>query len=486
MLDLKDPSLFRNQCFINGAWIDADTKATIEVNNPSTDAIIGTVPLCTEAETNKAIEAAWNAWAKWRDLRPLERAKILLAWHDEIQKNSEDLAKILSYEQGKPTTEALGEILQGATYIPWFVEEARRAYGDVIPSPREGVRPITHLRSVGPVMAITPWNFPSSMITRKAAPALAAGCPIIIKPAPATPYSAIALAVLAEKAGFPAGVFNVITGSAPDIMAEVTVNSKIRKLSFTGSTKVGKELMAACANTMKKISLELGGNAPFIVFDDANIDNAVNVFMNAKFRNAGQTCISANRVFVQKGIYPIFLEKIKARIAALKVADAFESGAEIGPLITMTAVSNMESLIEDAVSNGAKIELGGKRHERGTTFFEPTILTNVNENMRIIHEEIFGPIASLITFDTEEEVIERANNTRFGLASYVFTTDLGKSWRVPEALEYGMVGLNDNVLAMAEIPFGGIKESGTGREGGHEGLKDFLETRYVLIGGISK
>ncbi len=484
MIQLKDPSLFRSQCFVNNAWVDAESKKTISVNNPATNEEIGTVPQFVEADTKKAIDAAWNAWKGWSDMRPAERAKILNAWNDEIQKNKEDLALILSYEQGKPVAESLGEIALGASYIPWYGEEAKRAYGDVIPAPRKGVRPITHRTSVGPVMAITPWNFPSSMITRKAAPALAAGCPIIIKPASATPYSALALAVLAERAGFPAGVVNIITGSARAISAEVSANEKIRKLSFTGSTEVGKDLMAACSKTMKRVSLELGGNAPFIVFDDATLDTAINCLMGAKFRNAGQTCISANRIFVQKGIMSAFLEKITARVSALKIGSCTEEGSEVGPLIDMAAVEACEALLKDAVAKGAKITLGGKRHAKGLSYFEPTIITGVTAQMDIFNEEIFGPIASIIEFETEEEVIKLANQTPFGLASYVMTNDLGKSWRVPEGLEYGLCGVNDAALAMAEVPFGGVKESGTGKEGGHEGLDDFLETRYVLLGGI--
>lgn len=484
MLKLNDPSLFRTQCFVNNTWVDAESNKTISVDNPSTGKEIGTVPLFTEVDTVKVIDAAWDSWKEWREKTPSERAKILVAWNTEIQNNKEDLAKILSYEQGKPVAESLGEIVLGTSYIPWYAEECRRVYGDVIPAPRKGVRPITHHQPVGPVMAITPWNFPFSMITRKGAPALAAGCPIIIKPASATPYSALALAELAHRAGFPAGVFNVITGSASAIMKEVSASSKVRKLSFTGSTEVGKMLMADCSKTMKRISLELGGNAPFIVFDDANLDVAVNSLMGAKFRNAGQTCISANRIFVQKNIYPAFLEKVIARVQALKIGDAFEAGSEVGPLIDMKAVESVEGMIKDALDKGAKLELGGKRHALGTSYFEPTIITGITTEMRLFNEEVFGPVASILTFETEEEVIKLANQTPYGLASYLFTQNMGTSWRVSEGLEYGLVGVNDPALAMAEVPFGGVKESGTGREGGHEGLKDFLETRYVLMGGI--
>ncbi len=483
-MNLKDKSLFREQCFVNNKWLDADGKKTISVDNPSTGKEIGTVPNFTVEETKKTIDAAWDSWKEWREMRPNERAKILNNWNDEIQKHKEDLAQILSYEQGKPIAESLGEIGLGTSYIPWYAEECRRVYGDVIPSPRKGVRPLTHYQPVGPVMAVTPWNFPFSMITRKAAPALAAGCPVILKPASATPYSALALAELAHRAGFPAGVFNVITGSPREIMKEVSTNSKIRKVSFTGSTSVGKSLMADCSATMKRLSLELGGNAPFIVFDDATLDVAVNTAMAAKFRNAGQTCIAANRIFVQEGIYPKFLEKFLEKAKALTVGDAFTTKSDVGPLINMSAVEGVEAMIKDALDKGAKLELGGKRHALGQSYFEPTVITGIKTDMRLFNEEVFGPVASIMTFKTEEEVIKLANDTEFGLASYVFTNDLGKSWRVPEALEYGLVGVNDAALAMAEVPFGGVKESGTGREGGHEGLTDFMETRYVLVGGV--
>ncbi len=486
MLDLKDKTLFRTQCYVNGKWIDAISKDTISVDNPALGTELATVPNFMNVDAAKVIDAAWDSWKEWKEMVPQQRAKILHAWYNEIENNLDDLAKILSYEQGKPFAESKGEIALGASYIPWFAEECRRVYGDVIPSPRNNVRPITHHQPVGPVVAITPWNFPSSMITRKAAPALAAGCPIIIKPASVTPYSALALAELAHRAGFPAGVFNVITGNASSIMEEVSNNKKIRKVSFTGSTGIGKILMADCSKTMKKVSLELGGNAPFIVFDDANLDIAVNCFMAAKFRNAGQACIAANRVFVHKNVYDDFLARILERVKALKVGPCTDLSSEIGPIISVKAMQGIDAMVQDAASKGAKIELGGKAHELGLSYYEPTIVTGVKKGMRLFDEEVFGPVAPIIAFDTEEEVIELANDTEYGLAAYVFTQDLGRSWRLPEALEYGLVGVNDVALAMSEAPFGGVKESGTGREGGHEGLHDFFETRYVLIGGLQK
>lgn len=484
---LEDPQLFRVQCYLNGKWKIADSAKKISVYNPSTNERIGSVPMCGKIEMQYTINSAWRAWHKWKDMSLSERGTILLAWYDEIIKNKDDLAKILSSEQGKPFAEALGEIVTGATYIPWYVEECRRVNGFVVPSPRKGIRPVVHYVSVGPVLAITPWNFPSSMIMRKAAPALAAGCSMIIKPASATPHSALALAELARRAGMPAGVFSVITGDSEILMEEAAKSSKIRKLSFTGSTQVGKKITAQCAQTMKRVSMELGGNAPFIVFNDAHLETAVKAFMIAKFRNAGQTCIAANRILVQNEIYPAFLEKIMASIKTLKVGDAFAEGemkSDMGPLINMEAVERMEELIQEALDNGAKLELGGKIHHLGQTYFEPTVLTQVTPQMQVFQKEIFGPIVAITIFETEEEAVELANDTLYGLASYVFTQDLAKAWRVPEALEYGMCGLNDVALAMPEVPFGGVKESGMGREGSLEGLHEYMETRYILMGGV--
>ena len=484
MLTLNDPSLFREQCYVNGQWIDADDKSVIKVDNPSKGEIIGSVPKFGAAETRRAIDAAEAAWAGWRALTPKERGACLIKWHDLIQENKQDLARILSYEQGKPVAESLGEIALGSSYIPWYAEECRRTYGDVIPAPRKGIRPITHHQRVGVVFAITPWNFPMSMIARKTAPALAAGCPVLVKPASATPYSALAMAELAHRAGFPAGVFNVLTGSASVMAAEMASNVKVRKVTFTGSTEVGKKLTAQTAQTMKRVSMELGGNAPFVVFDDADLALTLNCAYGSKVRNAGQTCISTNRILVQEGIAQSFVTGLVERFKTLKVGDGFEDNVEVGPLINQSAVEHCEALLADAVSKGAKILLGGKRHALGGNFFEPTVLTGMTREMRIFHEEIFGPIAPIMTFASEAEAVELANDTPFGLASYVFTQNLSRAWRIPEALEYGLCGVNDAALALAEAPFGGVKESGTGREGGREGLLDFMETRYVLMGGI--
>ena len=484
MLTLNDPSLFREQCYVNGQWIDADDKSVIKVDNPSKGEIIGSVPKFGAAETRRAIDAAEAAWAGWRALTPKERGACLIKWHDLIQENKQDLARILSYEQGKPVAESLGEIALGSSYIPWYAEECRRTYGDVIPAPRKGIRPITHHQPVGVVFAITPWNFPMSMIARKTAPALAAGCPVLVKPASATPYSALAMAELAHRAGFPAGVFNVLTGSASVMAAEMASNVKVRKVTFTGSTEVGKKLTAQTAQSMKRVSMELGGNAPFVVFDDADLALTLNCAYGSKVRNAGQTCISTNRILVQEGIAQSFVTGLVERFKTLKVGDGFEDNVEVGPLINQSAVEHCEALLADAVSKGAKILLGGKRHALGGNFFEPTVLTGMTREMRIFHEEIFGPIAPIMTFASEAEAVELANDTPFGLASYVFTQNLSRAWRIPEALEYGLCGVNDAALALAEAPFGGVKESGTGREGGREGLLDFMETRYVLMGGI--
>lgn len=484
MFTLKDPSLFKSQCFLNGEWIDADNGAVIAVDNPATGEIIGSVPRCGSAETRRAIEAASAAWFKWRALRPHERASFLLTWHELIQKHKEDLARILTLEQGKPVSESLGEIALGSSYIPWYAEECRRTYGDVVPTPRRGVRPITHMQPVGPVCAITPWNFPISIIIRKVAPALAAGCPVIVKPASSTPYSAFALAELARKSGFPSGTYNVLTGSAAEIGREICNNPKVRKISFTGSTEIGKQLVAHASCTMKRMSMELGGNAPFIVFNDADMEQAVAGCISAKFRNAGQTCICANRIFVQKEIYEEFAYKLTEKVRAFKIGNGFEPGTEIGPLINSDAVAFVDGLVHDAVKKGAEVLAGGQLHSLGGNYYQPTVLRGVTRAMRLFDEEIFGPIAPLMVFESEKEAIALSNDTSFGLASYIYTRDLGRAWRVSEALEYGLVGVNEVALAMAEAPFGGVKESGMGREGGWEGLKDYMETRYVLMGGI--
>lgn len=484
MIPLRDPSLFRTQCYINGCWVSANDKTVIEVDNPATKHIIGTVPNLGTEETREAILAAYGAWEEWRALTPQQRGTYLLKWNDLIQENKQDLARILSFEQGKTVAESLSEIALGTSYLPWFAEECRRTYGDVVPPPRKGIRPITYYQPVGVVAAITPWNFPSSLILRKAAPALAAGCVFIAKPASATPYSALALAELADRADFPKGIFNIITGQASTISDEICTNPLVRKITFTGSTEIGKSLVAKAAGTMKRFSMELGGNAPFIVFDDADIITAVNCAFGSKFRNSGQTCISSNRFIIQKSVAKIFIEAFVDRLRSIKVGDGLDEETVVGPLINIDAVKHCEALLKDALNKGAQVRLGGKRHALGGNYFEPTVVVGLTKKMRMFHEEIFGPIAPIMTFDTEEEAIALANDTSFGLASYVMTRDLSRAWRIPAALAYGMCGVNDAALAMAEIPFGGVKESGIGREGGWEGILDYMETRYTLMGNI--
>jgi succinate-semialdehyde dehydrogenase/glutarate-semialdehyde dehydrogenase len=485
MQGISDSGLFREECFIGGTWCQAGDGGVIEVFNPYDNSRVGSVPRMGKTETERAIEAAAKAFKQWSAMTPSERAKLLLAWNEEIQKHKQDLARILTLEQGKPLAESLGEIALGSSYIPWFAEEGKRAYGDVIPAPRKGVQPITRCFPVGVVAAITPWNFPSSMLTRKAAAALAAGCTMVCKPASATPFSALALAELARRAGMPSGVLNVISGSASRIGASIASNVAVRALTFTGSPAVGKELMANMAVTMKRLGLELGGNAPFIVFDDADIGKAVNVCMGSKFRNAGQTCICTNRIFVQRKVHDEFANKLAERAAALKIGNGLEQGVEIGPMIDEVAVKNSDAMVKDAVAKGAKILTGGTLlPEKGRCFFAPTVLTGMTGDMRVFREEIFGPVAPIMAFDTEDEVVALANDTPFGLAAYVCTNNIGCSLRVTAALEYGLVGVNDAALAMAEVPFGGIKESGYGKAGGREGLHDFMETRYTLIGGL--
>jgi len=483
---LKDPSLFRTQAFLAGQWVGADSGRTINVTNPATGALIGTVPEMGAAETRRAIEAANKAWPAWRAKTAKERAAILRKWFDLMMANQEDLAVLMTAEQGKPLTESRGEIAYAASYIEWFAEEGKRIYGDTIPTFKPDARIVVTKEPIGVTAAITPWNFPAAMITRKAGPALAAGCPMVIKPATATPYSAFALAVLAERAGVPAGVLSVLTGSARAIGGEMTGNPIVRKLSFTGSTEIGKVLMEQCAGTVKKVSMELGGNAPFIVFDDADLDAAVLGAMASKYRNAGQTCVCANRLLVQDGVYDAFAAKLAEAVAKLKIGNGLEDGVTTGPLIDDGAVAKAEEHIADALSKGAKVTLGGKRHALGGSFFEPTILTGVTTEMKVAREETFGPVAPLFRFTDEEEAIAMANDTEFGLAAYFYSRDIGRVWRVAEALEYGIVGINEGIISSEVAPFGGVKESGNGREGSKYGIEDYLEIKYMLMGGLKR
>ena len=483
-MQLKDQSLFREQCYIDGEWTDAENGETIEVTNPADGSVIGTVPKMGQAETRRAIIAADHAWAGWRAMTGKQRGGILRKWFELMMKNQEDLAVMMTTEQGKPLSESMGEIVYGGSFVEWFSEEAKRIYGDVIPTHKPGTRIVVNKEPIGVVGAITPWNFPNAMITRKCAPALAVGCPVVIKPASSTPFSALALAELAERAGFPKGIINVITGSAGAIGGEITSNPIVRKLTFTGSTEIGKVLMRQCADTIKKVSLELGGNAPFIVFDDADLDAAVEGAMASKFRNTGQTCVCANRLLVQDGVYDDFAARLSQAVSGLKVSNGLETGAQQGPLIDMAGVEKVEEHISDALDNGARVVVGGARHDLGGTFFQPTVLADVTTKMKITKEETFGPVAPLYKFDTEEQAIQMANDTEFGLASYFYARDIGRIWRVAEALEYGIVGINEGIISTEVAPFGGIKESGIGREGSKYGVDDFLEIKYMLMGGI--
>jgi succinate-semialdehyde dehydrogenase/glutarate-semialdehyde dehydrogenase len=481
---LNDHKLFRNQCYIDGCWHDAESKATIDVINPATGSRIGTIPKMGTEETRRAVEAANRSWPAWRARNAGERAKILRRWAELMLENQEDLARLMTAEQGKPLSESKGEIAYAASFIEWFSEEARRVYGDVIPPHQNDKRIVVIRQPIGVCAAITPWNFPAAMITRKAGAALAVGCTMVVKPATATPYSALALAELAQRAGIPAGVFNVVTGASSAIGSELTDNPLIRKLTFTGSTEIGKQLMEQCAGTMKKISMELGGNAPFIVFDDADVDAAVEGALISKYRNTGQTCVCTNRFLVQDGIYDAFAERLAAKVAAMKVGDGLKGEVQLGPLIDLAAVEKVEEHIQDALSKGARIMTGGKRHRLGGTFFEPTVLTDVSVDMKIACEETFGPVAPLFRFTGEEEAVRIANDTEFGLASYFYTRDLARAWRVGEALEYGMVGINTGLISTTVAPFGGIKESGLGREGSKYGIDDYLEVKYMCMGEI--
>ena len=483
MLALKDQSLLQSKAYVNGAWIGAHSGRSFPVTNPATGAELGRVADLGAEETRAAIIAANEAWPAWRSRTAKERAAILRRWYELIMANQEDLAVLMTAEQGKPLTEARGEVAYGASFIEWFAEEGKRVYGDVIPTHKHGTRLVVLKEPIGVVAAITPWNFPNAMITRKVAPALAAGCPVVIKPAEDTPLSALALAVLAERAGIPAGVFNIITGSDPIAIGnELTSNPIVRKLSFTGSTEVGKILMRACADTVKKVSLELGGNAPFIVFDDADLDAAVQGALASKYRNSGQTCVCANRLLVQASVYDAFAEKLAKAVQAINVGNGLEAGVTQGPMINAAAVAKVEELLGDALEKGAKVVTGGKRHARGELFFEPTIVTGVTTEMRVAREEIFGPVAPLFRFETEEDAVRMANDTEFGLAAYFFSRDIGRVWRVAEKLEYGIVGINEGIISNEVAPFGGIKESGIGREGSKYGIEDFLEIKYLCMG----
>lgn len=481
MKTLSNPTLFRQQCFINGQWVNADNNHKLTVINPFNQQLLGSVPECGSVETSRAINAANAAGKAWRELTALQRCQILQRWAALIDKNKEDLAVLMTLEQGKPLTEARGEIDYGNAFVKWFAEEGRRIYGDVIPANKTGQHLLTIKQPIGVVAAITPWNFPMAMITRKCAPALAAGCTVVIKPAEDTPFSAFALAVLAEAAGFPPGVINIITGIPEKIGAEFTSNPLVRKLSFTGSTTVGKLLMQQCASTIKKISLELGGNAPFIIFDDADIDAAIQGVIASKFRNTGQTCVCANRILVQDSIYTLFSEKLLSAVNQLKVGNGLQEEIQQGPLINEDAIQKVEEHIKDAVDKGATILLGGKKHPLGKLFFSPTILTNMNNNMRIAKEETFGPVAPLFRFHTEEEAIMIANATSVGLASYFYSRDVYRIWRVAEALEYGMVGINSGIISTEVAPFGGVKESGIGREGSKYGIEEYVEIKYLCM-----
>ncbi len=484
-MKLNDNKLFRQQAYINGTWVDADSKDSFEVTNPATNELIGSVPNMGATETKRAIDAANAAWPAWKALTMAERAALLEKWYELIIENQDDLAAIMTMEQGKSIAEATGEVGYGASFVKWFAEECKRVSGFTMPTKNNDQRLIVSKEPVGVCAAITPWNFPNAMITRKAAPALSAGCPMIVKPAEATPFSALALAELADRAGIPAGVFSVITGEPKDVGGEMTSNPIVRKLTFTGSTAVGKLLMRQCSDTLKKMSLELGGNAPFIVFEDADIDAAVEGLMVSKYRNSGQTCVCTNRTFVHETVYDEFAKKLAAKVAALKVGNGFDEGVAQGPLINMAAVEKVESHIQDAVAKGAKVLVGGERHELGSTFFKPTVLGNVTTDMKVTYEETFGPVAPLFKFTTEEEVIKLANDTEFGLASYFYTRDIGRAWRVSEALEYGMVGVNSGLISNEVAPFGGIKESGLGREGGTLGIEEFLEAKYICMAGVN-
>ncbi len=485
-LDLNKPELLRNQAYINGNWVDAESGETFPVTNPADGSLLVEVPDQGVAETRQAIEAAGAAWPDWQAKTAKERAAILRRWSDLMLANKDDLAAIMTAEQGKPLFESAGEVMYGASFVEWFAEEGKRIYGDVVPTHMPDRRIVVIKQPVGVVAAVTPWNFPNAMITRKAGPALAAGCPFVVKPASETPLSALALAVLAEEAGIPAGVFNVLTTrKSREVGKELTENPAVRKFSFTGSTEVGKILIQQCASTVKKVSMELGGNAPFIVFDDADVDAAVSGAIISKYRNAGQTCVCANRLYVQEGVYDEFVEKFTSAVQALKVGRGEEEGVNIGPMISDSAVEKVEELLQDSLDKGARLAQGGQRHELGGLFYEPTVVRDVTADMAFATEEIFGPVAPIFRFSNEREVIDLANATEFGLASYFYARDLGRVWRVAEALEYGMVCINDGILSTELAPFGGVKESGLGREGSKYGIDEFVEIKYITMAGLS-
>jgi len=483
-MQLNNPALFRQQAYINGTWLDADSKATMEVTNPANGEVIGSIPDLTGVETARAIEAARVAMISWRKQTAKQRAAIMRVWFDLIMANQDDLGKIMTLEQGKPLAEAKGEIGYAASFIDWFAEEGKRIYGDIIPTHKADARIVVTKEPIGVVAAITPWNFPTAMITRKCGPALAAGCGFVVRPASETPFSALALAVLAEKAGIPAGLFNVITGQSRPIGAELTSNPTVRKLTFTGSTPVGKLLMQQCAPTLKKVSLELGGNAPFIVFDDADLNSAVAGAVAGKYRNAGQTCVCVNRFIVQEGVYDAFVAKFAEKVAQLQVGNGMDEGVTQGPMINQGAIDKVKDHIEDALSKGGKLICGGQSHTLGGSFFTPTIIGNATTDMKMATEETFGPVAPIFKFKDEAQAIAMANDTEFGLAAYFYTRDIGRVWRVGEGLEYGMVGINEGIISTEVAPFGGVKESGMGREGSHYGIEDFLEIKYMLMGGL--
>ncbi|MCL1940223.1 MAG: NAD-dependent succinate-semialdehyde dehydrogenase [Desulfovibrionaceae bacterium] len=483
-MQLKDKSLFKQQCLINGQWVDAADGATLTVTNPADGSVVGTVPKLTKAQVVEAIAGAQKAFPEWRKLTPLQRGNILRKWRDLILENIDDIALLMTTEQGKPLAESKGEIGLGNSYIEWFAEEGRRVYGDVIPSPWPGKQPMTIKQPIGVCAAITPWNFPMSMIPRKAAPALAAGCPILIKPASKTPFTALAMGELALRAGVPAGVLSVLTGQASTIGDELCANALVKKISFTGSTAVGKQLLAACANTVKKISMELGGNAPMIICPDADLDLAVAGTLGCKFRNAGQTCICVNRVIVHESIHDAYVAKLVEKVKEFKLGNGMEPGVTQGPLVDRNAKDAMQPFVDDAVSKGAKVAVGGKEPALGGLHYEATVLTGVTTNMRVFREEIFGPICPVMTYKTEAEAVALANDTEYGLASYIYTKDIGSFYRIACAIDYGLVGVNEVALASGEVPFGGVKESGLGKEGGHQGIEDYLETKYILLGNL--